>query len=309
MKRKCLVFMLVIVSGMLTGCGQDGRYQVTMITEGTHALSGVVFGDLIIFGGEVTLQSDATLEGSAHLLAGKLNVEGVIYEDISLMAGELALGPQARIAGDLNVGTGQLSGLDQATVVGKVNTGSGMQLPDKPTAQPQNPAGTLLRWLFSAIVFGFAGTILELYIPQKINHVSDAALRHLPVSLSMGILVGITGLSLLVLLAYSILLIPVALLGLAILGLSVIYGWLACGIALGRWFREHLKIGVGPCWAIFGSTFIFVLFLNVMTAIPGIGGIFGIMVAAIGLGSVFLTRFGLRRFIPESAIPCPVDQD
>lgn len=309
MKRKLLVLMLIILSGMLTACGKEGRYQVTLITEGNHTLSGTTFGDLVIVGGDAILESGATLEGSAHLLAGQLRVDGEIRGDVSLMGGELALGPEAHIAGDLNVGTGQLSGLDQDAVDGKVNTGSGMQLPDKPTAQPQNPAGTLLRWLISGLVLGLVAAAMERYLPRPVSHISEAALRHLPVSLSMGILVGITGLSLLVLLAYSILLIPVALLGLAILGLSVIYGWLACGIALGRWFREHLKIGVGPYWAIFGSTFIFVLFLNVMTAIPGIGGIFGIMVAAIGLGSVFLTRFGLRRFIPESAIPCPVGQD
>ena len=44
------------------------------------------------------------------------------------------------------------------------------------------------------------------------------------------------------------------------------------------------------------------LLLNAITAIPRIGGIFGILITATGLGAVFLTRFGLRRFTPESEV-------
>jgi hypothetical protein len=113
-------------------------------------------------------------------------------------------------------------------------------------------------------------------------------------------LVGIVGLSLLVLLAYTIILIPVALLGLVCLSLAMLYGWLACGIFLGNWVVPRLKAGIGERWTAFIGSSIFILILNAITAIPRAGGILGILVAAIGLGAVFLTRFGLRRFTPES---------
>lgn len=299
MKRKLWVLMLIFFSGMLTACGQDGRYQVMVITEGIHTLSGTNFGDLILFGGETTLGSDAVLDGSAHLLAGQFHVNGKIHGDVSMMGGELDLGPEAHIDGDLNIGGGQFSGVDQAAVTGKVNTGSGMHVPARPVMQPKSFAGTVLRWLVSAVALGLAAAALERYLPRQASFVSEAALRHLPVSLALGTLAGIVGLTLLALMAYTILLIPVAVLGLAILGLAVIYGWLACGIALGRWAAPRLNPGISTGWAAFSATLIFVLFLNAITAIPRVGGILGILVAATGLGAVFLTRFGLRRFIPE----------
>ena len=111
--------------------------------------------------------------------------------------------------------------------------------------------------------------------------------------------------TLLVLLVYTIILIPVALLGLACFGLAVLYGWLACGIALGKWVNQQLTGGISKRWAVFGGTFCFILLLNALTAIPRAGAIFGILAAATALGAVFLTRFGLRRFIPESTADLP----
>ena len=300
MKRKFWVLMLVFLGGMLTACGQDGRYQVTLITEGAHVLSGPTLGDLIIFGGNVVLEQDAALDGSAHLLAGKLSLDGEIHGDVSMMAGELAFGPDSRIDGDLNIGGGQVFGLNQAAVTGKVNDGSGIQIPAEPITKTQSLTRKVLGWLVSAVVFGLVAAVLERYLPRHIGNISEAALQHLPVSLALGILAGIVGLSLLVLLAYTIILIPVALLGLACLGLAVIYGWLACGIALGNWVVPRIKTAIGTNWTAFVGTSIFILILNAITAIPQAGGIFGIFVAATGLGAVFLTRFGLRRFVPES---------
>jgi hypothetical protein len=301
MKRKLWILTLIILSVMLSACGQDGRYQMTVITEGVHPLSGTTFGDLIILGGEATLESAAALEGSTHLLAGTLSVDGEIRGDVSLMGGELILGPEARVDGDLHISGGQLSGLEHAVVDGEINTGSGIQIP-APTRQTQTPAGTVLRWFISALVLGLVAVTLTHYLPRQISHISEAVSQHLPVSLALGMLAGIVGLSLLVLLAYTIILIPVALLGLASLGLAVIYGWLACGITLGNWAASQIKAEFGKHWAAFGGTMFFILLLNALTAIPRAGGIFGILVAATGLGAVFLTRFGLHRFIPEGEL-------
>jgi hypothetical protein len=301
MKSKLWILLLIFLSWMLTACGQNGRYQVTLITEGAHVLLGTTFGDLIILGGNVVLERGAALDGNTHLLAGKLSLDGEIHGDVSMMAGELAFGPEARVSGDLNIGGGQLSGLDQAIVTGKVNTGSGMQIPSQPARQPQDSGGTQLRWLVSAVVFGLVASVLERYLPRQISYVSEAAFQHLPVSLALGMLAGIVGLSLLVLLAYTIILIPVALLGLFSLGLAVTYSWVACGISLGNWAASRLKVEYGKHWAVFSGTMFFILLLNALTAVPRAGGIFGIFVAATGLGAVFLTRFGIHRFIPESA--------
>ena len=134
------------------------------------------------------------------------------------------------------------------------------------------------------------------------SRVGEAAFKHSMVSLAMGILVGIVGTSLLVLLAYTILLIPVALLGLVIFALAIVYGWATYGVALGRIIGRYLKQEISPTWTTFGGAFMFTLLFNLVTAIPIVGGVIGILVSLAGLGAVFLTRFGMRRFIPATNV-------
>jgi hypothetical protein len=47
------------------------------------------------------------------------------------------------------------------------------------------------------------------------------------------LLVGVIGISLLVMMAYTILLIPVSLLGLLGLGLAIVFGWIGLGSMVG----------------------------------------------------------------------------
>lgn len=300
MKRRTLIAFLMFLSLLLTSCGMDGRYQITLITEGDHHLSGITNGDLIILGGKTTLAEDATVEGSAHVISGMLQLDGEINGDLSFLGGEVILGPQGQINGDLNYGGGELNNLKQDAVSGVVNVGTGMQIPAVETQSSQRPGGYLIRSVINAAVIGVLALILNHYLPGPSGLVSEAVLGHGLVSLAMGLLAGIVGITLVVVIAYTILLIPVALLGLVLLGTAIVFGWVACGIALGRMAAHHLKIAISPNQFIFLTTFAAMVMLNIITVIPMVGGIIGILAASISLGAVFLTRFGMRRFIPES---------
>ena len=135
-------------------------------------------------------------------------------------------------------------------------------------------------------------------MPESLNRVSDASQQHLIVCSAMGVLVSITGTSLLVLLAYTIVLLPVAILGLMLMGSSVLFSWVAWGTRLGRSLVKHLNINISSGFAAFLGSAIFILLLNLLTMIPWVGGYIGLVFAIIGLGAVFLTRFGIRRFTP-----------
>jgi hypothetical protein len=283
----------------LSACGADGRYQVTLITEGHHRLSGTIFGDLVILGGQATLESDATLDGSAHVISGDFTLNGEIRGDLSILGGQVTLGSQAQIGGDLNIGGGDLGNLDQSKVAGRVNTGTGIQLPSFETQPSQDIGGQIFRSLLSAVLMGLGALLVERYQPASAQRVREAAIQHALVSLAMGLLVGIVALTLMVLMAYTILLIPVALLGIAIIGIALMYGWIVYSVALGRFLARRLKLKLSARQVVFGGTFIFMLLINLITAIPFVGGLIGILLASAALGAVFLTRFGLRRFIPE----------
>lgn len=299
MKRKHLIGLFLFAALALSGCGSDGRYQVTLITEGRHTLYGPVAGDLVILGGEVSLEPEASLEGSVHLFSGELSISGVVRGDVAFLNGTLVLEPGAEIHGDLNYGGGVLSGLETGVVSGRVNTGTGIQIPAAPQ-QPQRSGWQVVRWVVGAFLIAGLAVPVGRYFPQPLGRVREALVQHALVSAAMGILVGVVGLSLVVLLAYTILLIPVALLGVGFMGLAIVYGWIAGGTALGAWAVGLSRLQMRPGTERFLGTFALMLVLNALSAIPGIGGMLGILMGVVGLGAVFLTRFGLRRFIPEA---------
>jgi hypothetical protein len=286
---------------LLSACGTDGRYQVTLITEQEHRLLGTIFGDLVILGGRATLEPGAILAGSAHVISGAFTLDGEIRGDLSILGGQVTLGPQAQIGGNLNIGGGDLVNLEPAKVTGNINTGTGIQLPSFETQSKQDIGGQIFRALLSAVLMGLGALLVERYLPAAAQRVREAAIQHALVSLAMGLLVGIVMLTLVVLMAYTILLIPVAILGIAIIGIALIYGWIVYGVALGRFVAQRLNLKLSTRQIIFGGTFTFMLLISVITAIPFIGGLIGILFASTALGAVFLTRFGLRRFIPETS--------
>jgi hypothetical protein len=292
----CLIFMALVT----TGCGSDGRYQGTLITNGTHTLAGDILGDLILLGGEATLDQAAILRGSIHQFSGTLHLDGEVHGEASFLGGQLILGPDARIGGDLNYGGGELTGLNQAAVAGQVNTGTGLQIPSI-APQQQSLIGTLFRWLIGALLMGLLSVVLWRYLPKHVERVSQVGLHHAGVSTAMGILVGIVGISLLVFLAYTIILIPVALLGILLMGAAIYFGWISFGIALGRFASKHLLRSLQPGARAFWGAFVFALLLNILTIIPFLGSILGIFTAILGLGAVYLTRYGTRHFEPEYA--------
>jgi hypothetical protein len=91
----------------------------------------------------------------------------------------------------------------------------------------------------------------------------------------------------------------VALLGLLVLGAAVAMGWIAWGMLLGQWLFRMSKVGRGTAWAAFAGTTLFGLAQAGLSLIPTLGSIFNLLIALVGFGAVFLTRFGLQRFRPQ----------
>jgi hypothetical protein len=300
MKNKLWILIFIFVSLAFSSCSNDGRFQLTVITEGEQHLTGTTFGDLIMLGGNTTIEPDAVLEGSAHLLSGQLDLQGKVTGNVSIFNGELSFGPDGEIEGNLNQGGGELTDFRRSAVGGKINASSGVNIPQAPAAaQAGNALGTAARWLISAILIGLAGASVDRYLPQRVRRIGNAAANHLPAALAAGILVGIAGLTLLILMAYTIVLIPVTLIGGMLLTLAVILGWISLTVILGCRAAQLLKSRPKPRLTAFSSSAIFMLCLQGLSVLPYLGGLLGLTAASIGLGAVYLTQFGRHRFIPE----------
>ena len=292
-------FLLILLFGLLlSACNTDGLYQFTLVTDGEHELDRDMQGDLLVFGGKAILPENIELDGSAHVLSGSLIVAGEITEDISLLNGVLALEDSSRIGGNLNLGGGSSQVSTGAAIEGIVNRGTGVPLPELPEKRALTIWETVVRSILWGVLLGWTASALMRTVPEAVNRVGEAAVRHSLVSGAMGLLVGIVGVSGLVTIAYTILLIPITFLGLFVMGLGVIYGWIGLGVSAGRLGVRLLKRPVPPSRSAFFGTLAFVFLMECAASIPLVGSLIGLTLALVGMGAVFLTRFGLRNFDP-----------
>ncbi len=305
MKTTRLLLLLACLSLLLTACGANGLYQITIITDGEHQLTGAYPGDLLMLGGRATLLPGATLQGSLHLVSGQLDLQGQVSGDVTLLGGDLTLSPSARLGGNLNLGGGTLHPSPGSVIQGRTHTGSGIPLPDLPERDSSPPGVTLLRSLLNALLLGIASAFLMRYFPRGITRIGEAASRHMLVSGSIGLLVGVVGISLLLTMTYTILLIPVSLLRLFVLGLAVVFGWIGLGATAGRLIGRALNRLLSPGISAFVGTLVFIFVLELLVSLPRVGGLLGIIVASISLGAVSLTRFDFQKFFPASYTAIP----
>lgn len=298
--KRFRILLLALLPFLIAACGADGLYSLTIITDGQHELTQNIQGDLLILGGEITLPEDVSVNGSVHLLLGKLTVNGGVMGDVSFMNGDLILGPSTRIRGDLNLGGGSFHPSPDAVIEGIVNAGTGVSLPSVPERETPSDPSFWLRAILNGLFSGLIAAALTRYFPSGIGRISEAITHHTLASGAMGILSGIVGVSLLVTMVYTILLIPVSILMLFLLAAGVFLGWVGMGSELGRLLVRVLKRPLKPSTAAFLGMLVFVPGLQLISFLPGIGGLLGIGLAAVGLGAVSLTRFGLRRFVPAT---------
>lgn len=296
-----LVFILLL-SACQAGEVNSGAYSGTLVLEGSHtyAEGDTLPGVLVMLGGEVTLQPGARVDGQVFLLGGSLNVEGQVERDISAIGGELTLGPGAVVGGDVRVGSGELRRSPQAAVQGKVLTGaaSGVEPGD---LFPERSLGQRLIWLIpEALILAGLAYLAASYIPRPVSRVKRAAVGHPVVSIAMGLLAGIVLPVLLVVMAFTLILIPVTLLGLVVGFLAIGYGWVGIGTAVGHRLATWRNWALRPPASAFLGTLVFMLVVNLVALIPAVGSLVSLLTATTGLGAVLLTRFGLREFVPES---------
>lgn len=300
MKRKLLTLLLAVMAISLSACQEGGLYTGNLVLEGEHHIAEGqrLVGVVIMMDGNIVLEQGAQIDGPVYMLDGRLEADGEINGDLALIGGELVLGPNAHIGGNLNLGGGKVERSPEATIAGQVVTGIGLQVPDRPTLFRETLREQLPSFLIQAILLAFLAYLAVRWLPRPVNRVAKAIVDHPLVSGAMGLLVGIVALVLLILMAFTIILIPVSLLSGALFILAVVFGWIAFGMALGRYLSKQLKWDLQPDWKAALGTLLFVFVMNLLSLIPFIEGIIPIVLAVTGLGAVFLTRFGLREFVP-----------
>lgn len=264
-------------------------------------------GDLIVFGGNVTLEEGSTVNGDIVLMGGNLEALGKVTGDISMIGGNATLGETAEVSGDIHLTGGELQRAEGALVTGDVG---GAFVPfsqddrdgrvDVPRPrEDRNPIWDFLWFLLRAFLWAGLAILVALFLPQQTTQVARVAAEKPVVTAGLGLLTALVFPLGLILLTLTIIGIPAAVVAVLLLVVIWAYGITSLGTEVGRrlagWLRQDwalpVSAGVG--------TLVLVLVTNgINELVFCIGWLAPLVVGALGIGAVLLTRFGTQPYPP-----------
>jgi len=279
---------LLIVVLLMVSIGGGDIQEMSVTFQGDDDVDSLA--DVhVVAGGTTTVPGDATVEGDVYVIGGTTAIDGTVEGDVTLLNGNLSIEDGATVTGTLQI----YSGAATVSTDASVRHVSRFEAPTPSNSPAQRVGGFLLRFL----VLGAFGWWLVERHPRVIGNIGAAITEHALVSGVVGSLGATTLLVLFVYMAFTLILLPVAIIGLFAEFLVILYGQVVFGYLLGT----HLPIerdGVATVAGIAG----FLLVLEVLGVVPYLGGIAQLAVAVVGFGAVLNTYFGLQRFDPI-AIP------
>ncbi len=300
-----------------------------------------VEGDVATFGGFVTI--DGTVTGDVSVVGGsvKLGATAVIEGNLSTLGGSIDRHPDAVVKGNTASGFEFGLGSDIITIPGlpRFEFGAPGFVPRlRPEAQPEglSPRGEMPRidveppvpprqgfedWLLASFLRGLAaiawaaimavlGVLLVVLLPQQGERVARTSRENAALSFGVGCLTQVLAIPVFAILAVTVCLIPLALVGLLLLIVGWLFGWLALGWLIGQQIAKGLKVQhPTPILEVIIGVLLLTLAWQLPNIVPCIGWfvswLIAIVAGSIGLGAVILTRFGSRPYTPGAGRPAP----
>lgn len=317
-----LVALAFPVVAFAAGDGSD-QFEGKVVLGGTFTLTSgqVLTGDLVVIGGSATLETDSRVTGNAVLIGGFLNADGRVGGDVFALGGIATLGPEALVEGDLITMGAVVNRAEGAVIEGQVTQevwGSGfdvdgdsgfdfsgpqMFVPQDMMNSPQypwnwdggmsffNPLASFGWAVLRALLMAGLAILVVMFWPERTARAGRAVVSQPAASGGIGLLTGFFGILLILFLAITICLIPIAVIAGAILAAALVFGWIAIGLEVGIRLAEAFKRDWHPAAQAGLGTLLLSFVAAAVDLIP-CGGLVMLVVWLIGLGAVVLTRFG-----------------
>jgi cytoskeletal protein CcmA (bactofilin family) len=306
-------------------------------------------GDVLVLGGNVTIPKGSEINGDMVVLGGNVHIDGTVTGDIGLIGGNITLSKTAVVKGDIGLLGGKADVAEGATVEGQVQSfnrfvfgeGEGFTIPPIPPASPVPPIPpvppvsplptispdhissgllggasrvlgffkSLIEDLAILVALAVIAWLVSAFMPEQMKVVGDTLTQSAPLSFSLGLLTSVIAVVIGGVLAITICLAFIPLLGFILLAIATLFGWIVAGQIIG----ERLLIASGrPYPNLVSSTVLGVTALTIVATMPLIGEapcigfifglvgtLLGLIVALAGLGAVILTRFGTQPYPPQ----------
>ncbi|ELZ32422.1 hypothetical protein C474_06352 [Halogeometricum pallidum JCM 14848] len=275
--------LLIVVLLMISIGGSDVQ-EMSVTFQGDHDIESLA--DVhVVAGGATTVPENATVDGNVYVIGGTTDIDGTVDGDVTLLAGNLSVNDGATVTGTLQTYSGS------ATVSSDASVGQISQF--EPPTRSSSPAQRVVGFLLRFLVLGAFGWWLVERHPLVIENVGAAITEHALVNAVVGSLGATTLLVLFVYMAFTLILLPVAIVGLIVEFFIVLYGQAVFGYLIGTRLPIE-RDGVATLAGIAA----FLLVLELLGFVPYLGGIAQLVVAVVGFGAVLNTYFGLQRFEP-----------
>ena len=269
--------------------------------------------DLVIVGGEATLESGSVVEGDLFLMGGAVEVAGTVEGDLVALGSTVELTATALVEGNLVV-FGTLRRHADARIEGSVVEGiaasgalsrlpqllarqseapEAIESPQAPRATASGPSwlGRLFRALGTTVGFLLVAVLVVLLVPDNLGRMVAVIDGSPFLCIGVGLLTIVIVAMLTPLLIIICIGIPVALVLFLALFVALLIGWVAVGKTVGQRLYQVLGKAARSQLEV---TSVGILLATLVSTVSWVGPIFSTLALCLGLGSVVLSRLGTQ---------------
>ena len=280
-----LAVIPLLLAALLMVSGDSDVETAQLMMTGAHVIESHE-GALIVGEAVVEIPAGARVPGPIYVIGGELAVGGEVSGDVIQLSGTVTVESGARIGDELRHVAGTL------VVSANAEVGRRTSL-DLAGPAGGGTAGRYLPGAMLALILGWVGFLLTRKRRAALDNVAAAVSGHPVATLTVGVLLTLTFISVFVFMAMTLVLLPVAIVGLlgglATLGYGVV-GW---GHLIGIRLpirHERLSTVAGVVLVVIG--------MQLAGSIPLVGDLIVVAVLLLGLGAVVVTYFGVAHFRP-----------
>jgi cytoskeletal protein CcmA (bactofilin family) len=277
---------LYAAGGQLTvnaNVGRNARIAGGQVEIGPKSQVG---GNVTVGGGEVRI--NGAVKGYVRAAGGTVLINGPVEGDVIATSGAVELGPNARISGQLRYASREDIKRDAAAQVQggveRMQLEGGWPVPER----AERSVGRRGGWVWSIGLMVIAG-ILAAALPGFYARVSETLRTRAGKSLLLGFVTLVCIPAAALILLFTIIGVPLALITVALYLALLLIGYVSTGIGIGAWALTRFLPGRGAqhAWRI-GSAVVGMLVISLLGRLPYVGGFVVLVALLIGLGALAL---------------------
>jgi len=256
-------------------------------------------GNIVGLGTNLVIVDGATVMGDISLIGGQMEIYGSVNGDINVFAGTTQIYHTAVISGCINQIAHQTNIEPGAHISGEINTFAfPTQFSSINTGGLENslkwlrPTGWITFQLIKNLILVFITVLIIFLFEKPTLRVARSIKKQIAVSWGAGLLAIVAVPIVSLVLIITICLSPIGIILILAFLIANIWGWAGISFVLGdnmaRWLKldwpEEAVAAAGAVLLGLGST--------LLAFLPCIGFMISIMVSAVGLGGIILSKFG-----------------